>query len=96
MAKRQPAPVPQLSALPDWVTLDEFAAFERVSIKTIRRRIYSGVCRPMPARKYPYLWRKADIVREFNAPSSRLPHRKHGFAASKARRLAADYADATK
>jgi Helix-turn-helix domain len=92
MAKRQPAPVINLSTLPLFLTIDDMAALYRVSTKTIKRRIWAGTIRPLPARKYPYLWRRDDVIRDYNAPSTKLPRRQHGFAAAKAHRQAADYA----
>jgi hypothetical protein len=93
MAKRQPAPVINLSTLPVFLTIDDMAAVYRVSTKTIKRRIWAGTIRPQPARKYPYLWRRDDVIRDINAPSPRLPTRRHGFASTKARRQAAEYAE---
>lgn len=81
------ATITSLATLPIFVNMEEVAEIYRLSLKTLRRKCSEGSFVPPPARKYPYLWRRDDIVRDINGPTKRLPKRAHGFAAVKARRL---------
>jgi len=68
------------------VTIEEYAAVYRLSVKTVRRKIYAGTCRPLPFRTEPkYLWRRDDIVRDINAPAPKFQKSKRGFAVTRAR-----------
>ena len=84
------APITNLAALSIFVDLEVVAEIYHLSPKTLRRKCSEGTFTPPPARKYPYLWRRDDIVRDINGPTKRLPKRAHGFAAVKARRLRED------
>jgi hypothetical protein len=85
------APITNLANLRIFVELEEVADIYHITVKTLRRKCSEGTFSPAPARKYPYLWRRDDILRDINGPSKRLPKRAHGFAATKARRLRADH-----
>ena len=74
-----------LANLPIFVGLEEVADLYRLSVKTVRRKCSEGSFSPLPAKKYPYLWRRDDILRDIHGPTTRLPRRAHGFAATKAR-----------
>jgi hypothetical protein len=79
------APITNLANLPVILTLDEMAALYRVSPLTIRRGLAMNTFRPLPFKKYPYRWQRADVLRELERPQPKLPTRRHGFAAVKAR-----------
>jgi hypothetical protein len=78
-------PITNLANLRIFVDLEEVADIYHLTVKTLRRKCSEGSFYPPPARKYPYLWRRDDILRDINGPSKRLPKRAHGFAAVKAR-----------
>jgi len=84
------APITNLAELSIFVDLEVVAEIYHLSPKTLRRKCSEGTFYPPPARKYPYLWRRDDIVRDITGPTKRLPKRAHGFAAVKARRLRED------
>lgn len=86
------SPVTDLSHLPVILTLKEMAAIYRVSVLTIRRALSTDKFRPLPFEKYPYRWLRADVQRDLNTRRPTLRTRRHGFAATKARRLAAELA----
>lgn len=88
MTKR--APVTDLATLPLILTLPEIAAVYRVSAATIRRGLQSDTFRPLPFEKYPYRWRRDDVKRDLEMVRPKLKSRRHGFAAAKAKRLAAE------
>jgi len=93
MATRQPAPVKNFNDLPVTLTIDDLAAIYRLSTKTIRRQLYAGTFCPLPFRKFPYLWRRDDVIREYNAPTRKLATRKpQGFAVTRARARLAETA----
>jgi len=81
-----PSTITTLADLSIFVDLKTVAEIYHLSPKTLQRKCSEGSFLPPPARKYPYLWRRDDIVRDINGPSKRLPKRAHGFAAMKARR----------
>ena len=78
-----------LATLPILVGLEEVADLYRLSAKTVRRKCSEGSFAPLPAKKYPYRWRRDDILRDIHGPTTRLPRRAHGFAAVNAPRLQA-------
>lgn len=78
-----PAPVSNLSSLPFILTLREVAAIYRLSDRTIRRDLERNEFRPMPYDKYPYRWRRDDVIRDLNGPSRKMRRRAHGFATTK-------------
>lgn len=86
----QPAPVTDLDSLPVILTLKEMSALYRVSPLTIRRALSLDKFRPLPFEKYPYRWLRADVLRDLATRRPKLRQRRHGFAAVKARRQAAD------
>jgi len=79
-----------LTQLPVILRLPEIAAVYRVSPQTIRRGLQNNSFRPIPFEKYPYRWLRDDIVRDLQTRHPKLKTRRHGFAAAKARRLAAE------
>lgn len=89
-------PVSDLSALPVILTLPELAAVYRVSPLTIRRQLSDNSFRPLPFEKYPYRWLRDDVIRDLQTRHVKLKTRRHGFAAAKAKRDAADKTAVTK
>ncbi len=77
------APVTNLSTLPVLLTLTEMAALYRVSPLTIRRALSACTFRPLPFEKYPYRWRRADVLRDLEHCRPQQRTRRHGFAAMK-------------
>jgi hypothetical protein len=82
-------PVSDLSKLPVVLTLSEIALIFRVSPLTIRRQLSLDAFRPLPFEKYPYRWLRDDVIRELGTRRPKLRMRRHGFAATKAKRQAA-------
>lgn len=80
--------IPELAALDLFVLLPQVAALYRLHPKTLQRKCAEGSFYPPPALKYPYRWRREDIVRDCTGRATKraLPKRAHGFAAVKARR----------
>lgn len=89
-------PVSDLSSLPVILTLPELAAVYRVSPLTIRRQLSDNSFRPLPFEKYPYRWLRDDVIRDLQTRHVKLKTRRHGFAATKAKRDAADKHPTTK
>lgn len=89
-------PVLDVKTLPVIVTLQEIANFYRVSPLTIRRGLQANSFRPLPFDKYPYRWLREDIERDLQTRRTKLKTRRHGFAAAKAKRDAADKTAVTK
>jgi DeoR/GlpR family transcriptional regulator of sugar metabolism len=87
--KRAPV-ITDLSALPVILTLPELAAIYRVSPLTIRRGLQQNTFRPLPFDKYPYRWLREDVQRDLQTHRAKLKTRRHGFAATKAKRQAAE------
>jgi hypothetical protein len=46
--------------------------------------------RPLPFDKYPYRWLRDDVARDLQTHRPKLKTRRHGFAATKAKRQAAE------
>jgi hypothetical protein len=84
------SPVTDPASLPVILTLPEMAHFYRVSPLTIRRGLSQNTFRPLPFQKYPYRWLKDDVLRDLKTPRTKLKTRRHGFAATKAKRQAAE------
>lgn len=83
--KLAPAPVSDLTALPAVLTLDELAPIYRLSPSTIRRQVQQGTFAPRPWDKYPYRWRREDVLADLKRPRAEKPRRPHGFAAIRTR-----------
>jgi hypothetical protein len=81
----QALPILDLSKLPVICTLNEVAGVYRVSPLTIRRGLSLNTFRPLPFKKYPYRWLRADILRDLETRNPKLPTRRHGFAMAKAK-----------
>jgi len=77
-----------LQQLPVILTLPEIAAVYRVSPLTIRRGLQQNTFRPIPFDKYPYRWLREEVMRDLQTRRVKLKQRRHGFAATKAKRLA--------
>jgi len=86
MSRKAPAPISDLSSLPYLLTILEMAAIYRVQPDTIRRALSLHKFHPLPFEKYPYRWKRDDVIRDLNTPRAKLRVRKHGFAAKKAQR----------
>jgi len=80
------AAVVDLSHLPVILRLSEMAAVYRVSAHTIRRGLQDNTFRPLPFEKYPYRWLRDDVIRDLQTRHLKLKTRRHGFAATKAKR----------
>ena len=83
-----PGLISDLSKLPVILTLREIAAIYRISPLTIRRGLQQNTFRPLPFDKYPYRWLREDVQRDLQTHRVKLKTRRHGFAATKAKRLA--------
>jgi len=83
-------PVLDLMQLPVICRIAEVAAVYRVAAVTIRRGLQNNEFRPIPFEKYPYRWRREDIIRDLQTRHPKLKTRRHGFAAAKAKRQAAE------
>jgi len=68
------------SNLPHLMTITEVAAFYRISVSTIRRELQNGTMSPQPWRRYPYRWRRDDVLADLKRQRPEEPHRPHGFA----------------
>jgi hypothetical protein len=79
-----------LKQLPVILTLTELAALYRLSPLTIRRGLQNNTFRPLPFEKYPYRWLRDDVTRDLQSRHPKLKTRRHGFAAAKAKRQAAE------
>jgi hypothetical protein len=77
-----------LKKLPVVLTLAEVAMIFRVSPLTIRRQLSINEFRPLPFEKYPYRWLRDDVIKSLATHRPKLRMRKHGFAATKAKRRA--------
>ena len=82
-------PVSDISQLPIILTLKEISAVYRISPLTIRRGLQDNSFRPLPFEKYPYRWLRDDVVHDLKTRRPKLKSRRHGFAATKAKRQAA-------
>ena len=60
------APVVDLSALPAVCTIEEIAGVYRIGVSTIRRDLQADTFRPAPFGKYPYRWRRDDVIRDLS------------------------------
>lgn len=83
-----PSPVTDIERLPVILTLKEMSAIYRVSPLTIRRALSLDQFRPLPFEKYPYRWLRSDVARDLQTRRPKLRTRRHGFAATKAKRQA--------
>ena len=79
--------VAELAQLPVFVRLPQVASIYGLHPKTLQRKCAEGSFYPPPALKYPYRWRRDDLVRDITGRATKraLPKRAHGFAAVKAR-----------
>jgi hypothetical protein len=82
-------PISDLDALPVILTLNELAPIYRLSQSTIRRQVQQGTFAPRPWDKYPYRWRREDVLADLKRPRPDRPRRPHGFAATLPRLRAA-------
>jgi len=80
--------VVDLQQLPVILTLPEIASVYRVSPLTIRRGLQQNTFRPLPFDKYPYRWLREDVFRDLQTRRVKQKQRRHGFAATKAKRQA--------
>lgn len=71
-----------LLRLPVILTLEELAAVYRLSPSTLRRQLQQGTFAPRPFDKYPYRWRRDDVIADLKRarPERRRPH---GFATTR-------------
>jgi hypothetical protein len=88
--KVRDAVVVDLQQLPVILRLPEMAAVYRVSPQTIRRGLQNNSFRPIPFEKYPYRWLRDDVIRDLQTRHPKLKTRRHGFAATKAKRQLED------
>ena len=78
-AKVAAAAVTNLDALPAILTLEEISGIYRLAIPTIRRALQTGTFRPKYWDKYPYRWRREDVLADLKKPREEK-RRAHGFA----------------
>jgi len=71
-----------LQRLPVILTLTELAPLYRLSLSTLRSQIQRGTFAPRPFDKYPYRWRRDDVIADLKRarPERRRPH---GFASTR-------------
>lgn len=82
--KRSPVvPASDLNALPVILTIDELAPIYRLSPATIRSQVQRGTFAPRPWDRYPYRWRRDDVLADLKRPRADRPRSPHGFAALK-------------
>jgi len=86
MSRKTPAPITNWDDIPIILKIHDMAALYRVNPDTIRRALSLHEWRPVPFEKYPYRWRREDVIRDLATPRPKLKTRKHGFAAAKVRR----------
>jgi hypothetical protein len=86
-------PVRNVGDLPLILKIGDMEAVYRISHRTIRRQLEQGEFTPTPYDKYPYRWRRQDVINDLNAPSRKLRRRPHGFATTKRRRDDDDTSD---
>jgi len=68
------------SSLPIVLTIPEMAVLYRISIATIRRQLQNGTFAPRPWEKYPYRWRREDVIADLGRLRPEQRRRAHGFA----------------
>jgi len=73
------ATVVDLADLPIVLTMQEIAWIYRISQATIRRGLQAGTFAPRPWEKYPYRWRREDVIADLRKPRAER-RRPHGFA----------------
>lgn len=83
-------PITDLAQLPLMLTLQDVAAVYRISPLTIRRGLQGNTFYPLPFEKYPYRWLREDVLEDLKKRRTKLKTRRHGFAAAKAKRDAAE------
>jgi hypothetical protein len=69
-----------LDALPLTLTLSELAALYRLSAATVRRQVQQGTFPVPPWAKYPYRWRREDVIADIKRDRPERPRKPHGFA----------------
>ena len=74
-------PVLDLDNLPALITLEEIAYLHRLSPKTVRDHLQRGIFPIKPWDKYPYRFRREDVLADLNKRRADQPRRAHGFAA---------------
>lgn len=77
--------VTDFSSLPMILTINEIAAIYRISLATIRRGLQNGTFSPRPWDRYPYRWRRDDVVADVKRARVERPRRAHGFATTRRR-----------
>ena len=81
----KPPAVTDFSSLPMILTINEIAAIYRISLSTIRRGLQNGTFSPRPWDRYPYRWRRDDVVADVKRARAERPHKPHGFATTRRR-----------
>lgn len=81
-----PDPIKELSELPYIINLEEMIRLVRKTEKTIRGQLQAGRFPIEPFMKYPYRWRKDDVIKYFKGAPRREPKRPHGFRAKMTKR----------
>lgn len=83
--KLSTTPVSDLDTLPIIMTMEELAPLYRLSASTIRRQVQQGTFSPRPWEKYPYRWRREDVIADLKRGRPERPRRPHGFATTRLR-----------
>ena len=85
----KPPSVTDLVSLPLILTLTEMAALYRIGVSTLRRGVQNGTFSPRPWDRYPYRWRREDVLADMRRARPERPHQPHGFAATRRRQAKA-------
>ena len=79
-------PVTDLHQLPLMLMIDDISRIYRLAVNTIRRQLQNNTFRPLPFDKYPYRWTRDAVQQDLQTRRPKLKSRRHGFAATKAKR----------
>jgi hypothetical protein len=72
----------QVKGVDVFLTVEDMAAIYCLKPATITWKCRQGIFHPLPARKYPYRWRKSDVEKDI-ATQQDDRYAKHGFATKK-------------
>jgi len=82
---KTPPPISDLDHLPAILTLREMSGIYRISPSTIRRGLQNGTFRPRYWERYPYRWKRADVLADLEQRRDETAMRHHGFASARGR-----------
>jgi hypothetical protein len=87
---KTPPPISDLEHLPAVLTLREMSGLYRISPSTIRRGLQNGTFRPRPWDRYPYRWKRSDVLADLEQRRTEHTMRHHGFASARGRAVKAE------